>query len=574
MKVEQNLRQLNIKQIQQKNEDNRLVQRPVTYSQPKQAQQTFTGAGFVPFLNFLDTSPAWGACAVDFGFMVLPRTLTDFFSRGPEVGVETARREGMGAVNHASVCLYGAGAGALVAAGINRMYKLGGDYNVKANSIYADAETLDLHGGIYDAKLKAAVNNPSANPLREYLAETFRRYEALSGTENGKWVRIQDQSVIDSVAEILEKEIKTNSNKLSKEGKATIKNTLLQALGVENNVRIIAAEGERLHSSRYTVDALIDNAYKLGKAFSGEKVKEAFMQAPDIASNKFLKAMKSMNLNRSLIGVGVATILGICAQPLNMYLTRKKTGSNAFVGGGEEDKSVGFKLRKTGVAGLFGAGVLATIGNPKNLLKDIQFKGFTPTLNQFKFIYGITIMSRFLSSRNDNELTEATIKDTLGFANWLILGNFVQKLVAQSIDKSLIKRDGIGVIDWIKTSSLKTREEILHSALGQKVFKDGKGLDLKGMLEALPKTHPARKQLRALTIAQCAGYLYSGLVLGVGIPKLNGYLTNKREAKKAAMAAQQANAAQLQQQDAMLKPENIQFLNQKNFTGMNNLLAS
>ena len=40
------------------------------------------------------------------------------------------------------------------------------------------------------------------------------------------------------------------------------------------------------------------------------------------------------------------------------------------------------------------------------------------------------------------------------------------------------------------------------------------------------------------------------------------------------MAAQQANAAQLQQQDAMLKPENIQFLNQKNFTGMNNLLAS
>ena len=93
------------------------------------------------------------------------------------------------------------------------------------------------------------------------------------------------------------------------------------------------------------------------------------------------------------------------------------------------------------------------------------------------------------------------------------------------------------------------------------------------MLEALPKKHVARKQLRALTIAQCAGYLYSGLVLGVGIPKLNGYLTNKREAKKAALAAQQGKASQAQQQDAMYKPENIQFLNQKNFTGVN-FLAS
>ncbi len=572
MKVEQNLRQLNIKQIQRNNENKAMVQRPVSYTQqPKQT--SFTGVGFMPFLNFLDTSPAWGACAVDFGFMVLPRTLTDFIARGPEVGVETARREGMGAVNHASVCLYGAGAGALVAAGINRMYQLGGNYNVKANHIYSDAETLDLHGGIYDAKLKASVNNPSANPLREYLSETFRRYEALSGTENGKWVRIQDESVIDRVVDVLEKEIKTDSTNISKEGKAAAKNTLVQALGVENNVRIIAGEGERLHTSRYSVDALVDNAYKLGKAFSGEKVREAFMQAPDVASNKFLKAMKSMNLNRSLIGVGVATILGMCAQPLNMYLTRRKTGSNAFVGGGEEDKSFGFKMKKLGVSGLFGAGVLATIGNPKNLLKDIQFKSFTPTLNQFKFIYGITIMSRFMSSRNSNELTEATIKDTLGFAHWLILGNFVQKLVAQGLDKSLIKRDGIGALNWIKTSSLKTREEILQNALGGKVFKDGKALNFKEMVDALPKNHIARKQLRVLTIAQLAGYLYSGLVLGVGIPKLNGYLTNKREAKKAAMAAELAKTTQTQVQDAMLKPENIQFLNQKNFTGMN-LLAS
>lgn len=567
MKVEQNL---NIRQIQPNNINKQFVTRTVNYTEPKHQNPTFTGAGFIPFLNFLDTNPAWGASAVDFGFMVLPRTLTDFISRGPNVGIETGRREGMGATNHASVCLYGAAAGALVATGVNRMYKLGGNYNVKANNIYADSETLDLHGSIYNSKLKAAANNTNANPLREYLTETFKRYEALSGTENGKWIKLNDERVINNVVDILEREITSNTNKLSKESANMLKHTLVQAFGVENNLRIVAEEGERLHTSRYSVENLIDNAYKLGKTFTSEKVQEAFMQAPDAASNKFLKAMKSMNMNRSLIGVGFATLLGICAQPLNMYLTRRKTGSNAFVGGGEEDKSAGFKARKLGVAGLFGAGVLATIGNPKKLLHNIQFKGFTPTLNQFKFIYGITIMSRFLASRNDNELTEATIKDTLGFANWLILGNFVQKLVAQSIDKSLIKRDGTGVVNWIKNSALKTREEILQTALGKDAVKNGKALDFKEMLNALPKNHAARKQLRALTLAQCVGYLYSGLVLGVGIPKLNGYLTNRREAKKAELAASQQSANKQEDkvdtQDSMLKPENINFLS-NNFTG-------
>lgn len=104
---------------------------------------------------------------------------------------------------------------------------------------------------------------------------------------------------------------------------------------------------------------------------------------------------------------------------------------------------------------MFGSGVLATIGNPKNLVKDLQFKGFTPSIKQFKFIYGVTIMSRFLAARNDNELSESAIKDTLGFANWLILGNFVQKLVAQAFDKSLIKKDGEGIMKWITNSVLK-----------------------------------------------------------------------------------------------------------------------
>ena len=48
------------------------------------------------FLRILATNQAIGATAVDFGFMVLPRTSTDFIKRGPAAGLETGRREASG----------------------------------------------------------------------------------------------------------------------------------------------------------------------------------------------------------------------------------------------------------------------------------------------------------------------------------------------------------------------------------------------------------------------------------------------------------------------------------------------
>lgn len=574
MKVEQKNNLVNIKQIQQpKNNINKgFTTRQNNYN--NQSNPNFTGGADL-FLRFLDTNQAWGANAVDLFCMVLPRTLTDF-SRGADAGIETARREGMGTANHSLVGAYGTLAGMLLATGINSMYQLGKD-DVKANAIFADAETLDMQGKIWNAKLRNSINNPEANPLKEYLAETFKQYEALSPTENGKWVRFKDAD-IEKAANILEKEIKASGKNMSKEGLANAKTTLFSSIGVENNLRIIAEEGKPAHSSRYTIDSIIENTYKLGKVFTKDKVKDAFLATENIAENSFLKAMKSMNVKRSLLGIGIASLVGISAQPLNMYLTKKKTGNSGFVGGGSEDKSTAFKIKKALVAAIFGGGVIATIGKPKELIKNLQFKGFTPTIKQFKFIYGITIMSRFMSSRNDNELRESTIKDTLGFASWLILGNFVQKLVAQSMDKSLIKKDGAGAMNWIKNSVLKSRDEVLHAALGEKVFKDGKALSFNQMLKELPKNSAAKKQLRILSIAQLAGYAYSALALGVGIPRLNIFITNKVEAAKKAKAentdkqtpAQQPSFSAQAVNDDMLKPENIAFLNsnQKHFTNI------
>lgn len=572
MKVEQNFKQTNIKQIQPKYIDNKgFTQKQNQY---KNTNPNFTGGADL-FLRFLDTNQAWGANAVDLFCMVLPRTLTDF-SRGVDAGTETLRREGMGTANHSMVGAYGTLAGLALASGINGMYKLG-ENDIKASSIFTDAETMDMQGAIWNNKLRDSLKNPDVNPIKEYLTETFKKYEALSPTENGKWIKIKDAD-IEKTVNILENEIKNNSPKMSKEGFANARTILVSSLGAENNLRIIAEDGKPAHTSRYTVDSIIENTYKLGKVFTKEKVKEAFLAAENISENAFLKAMKSMNVKRSLLGIGIASVAGVSAQPLNMYLTKKKTGRSDFVGGGAEDKSTGFKIKKSLVAALFGAGVMATIGKPKELIKNLQFKGFTPTIKQFKFIYGVTIMSRFMSSRNDNELRECSIKDTLGFASWLILGNFIQKLVAQSLDKSLIKKDGDGAMNWIKNSVLKSRDEVLHAALGDKVFKDGKALSFNEMVKSLPKNSIARKQLKILSIAQLAGYAYSALALGAGIPRLNIFITNKvmaSQKNKMHNEAAEKNTtqnptfnAQLQT-DNMLKPENVAFLNntQKHFTG-------
>lgn len=521
----------------------------------------FTGFidGALGTLNYLNTNQAWGANAVDFFCMVLPRTITDF-GRGPAAGLETARRESMGTINDSAVGAYGTLAGMALAAGINKLYGFTNKNDVKLGSVFADSETLEMMGKIWDNKIR---NPQTNNPLREFLNETLHKYEALSPDKKGEWVRFEakHQANIDNAVNLLEKEINAGTNKFSKAAKKNIERTLASALGVENGFRIIA-DGEKQHSSRYSLESIVENLYKLGKVFNKDNVKDVFANSSDIADNAFLKSMKTLNRNRSLAGVGLATLVGCSVQPINMWLTKRKTGGDGFVGGGKKDNSFKFILEKLAVAGLFGAGVMATIGNPKNLMKNLQFKGFTPTINQLKFIYGATIMSRFMAARNENELKESSVKDMLGFVNWLILGNFVSKLVAQGFDKSLVKQEEVGnALKWIKTSSLKTMEEVMHSALGKDALKpDGTMMKFGEMWKKLPKDSKAVKQIKYLTLAQLAGYLYSGVVLGYGIPKLNIYMTKRRMEKQEA-------ENQNKPQDTMLNPQNREFLSQQYFKG-------
>ena len=203
-------------------------------------------------------------------------------------------------------------------------------------------------------------------------------------------------------------------------------------------------------------------------------------------------------------------------------------------------------------------------------------------MDQFKFIYGVTIMSRFMAARDKDELRESVVKDVLGFFNWLVLGNFVSKMTANAIDQNLInyseKDHGKGFFKKIINAPMVSRDEVLHRGLkaaGIDTVENGKALNFKQMLKKLSDSRVSdalRKEtkgkLRALSIAQVAGYLYSGIILGVGIPKLNIYMTNKSEAKRKAKLAAEKAAKNEQPQSAsndvnyqsMMNPANLEFL--------------
>lgn len=492
-------------------------------------------------LNYLETNQTIGATVVDAGCMGIPRSAVDF-TRGSDAGIETMRREFSSTGNHVLIGAYGLGAAWLWARALNN------EFGIKAHKIFASDENLDILSQI---RAKHGDISNSDKNLSNYLKEIFENTKAFNPEfpdkskidENG-WVNIDAKAQKD-VIEKFSQELKNNPEKLSDKSIEYLRSVIADSTGSEKNFKL---EYGKVKSSGSLKD-LIENVYKVSKALMSNKVSDTF-KGGNIADNSFVQGMKKLNKRTAALGLAIAMAVGVSVQPVNMYLTKRKTGKSGFVGveGQEPDKSGGFKLLKGAIAIVGALAALKTIGKFKEIPSKLQFKGFLPTIDQFKLIYGTTIVSRILSARDKNELRETTTKDTLGFASWLILGGFVSKLTAfgfQSMDKfkndKFIryneKENGTGWFNKLIKSSIVSREEVLHSALKKAgistIKENGVAMSLKEMLQAAAKHAPeARTKIRYLGFIQFAGYLYSGLALGIGIPKLNIAITKHFQKKE------------------------------------------
>ncbi len=514
-------------------------------------------------LRFLATNQGVGANLTDLGFMVIPRVTTDA-KRGPAACVETARREASGTANHSLVGVYGM-AGGLGAAALMGMKR---NFDVKANKMFAAPETLNI---LAENKANQVKNNSSQ---AEYLKETLRNIKAFNPTaanaDKDGFVKLSEETV-EEIANLLDKEINKGSfknweKKDSVNSLETAMNKIIADTGAESKYILESADAKI--KSETSLKTLLKDIYQLSESFNKEKVKTVFEEqvrnGKGIKDNAFIQKLTNFSKIRSLAGFAVATGVGMSIQPMNIYLTKKKTGSDGFVGveGRSKDNSTQFKLMKgTAGAGFLGL-TLATLGtvSPSKLMSKIAFKGFWPTIPQLKGIYGLTIISRLLATRDKDELRESLTKDTLGFLSWLVLGDIVNKMTAESLDKTVMNRTkdvaNKGYFGRIFNSSLKTRDEVLVETLSKNgiatVKENGVAKTFKEMLKDLNGINNeqvkklAKKKLGTLNKAQAAGYLFSGLVLGLGIPNLNIYITNaldkKRKAAKAAEEQQNAVA--------------------------------
>ena len=521
------------------------------------------------FLRFLDTNQAWGANLVDVGSMVIPRTAYDMTHRGLNAGLETGRREATGTFNHSMVGVYGTVLGALLACGINKAY------GMKAHKIFANNDTLNILG---DSWFKA-LHSGSTNPLREHLYEivsNIKVYNPTSEKAVDNMVSISDETqklVIDRLEKLInDKNAKKET--IKKADVDYIKRLITANTGGEKSVILHGFYKGQAATADNTLSTLIENIHNVTKAFNKEKVMNSFLEAKEFDSVKIMKSLKRLNISRSVAGLGFAALFGMSVQPINMYLTKKKTGCDGFPGipGRKRDKSTSFKILKTATALLFGAGAISTImiGDKKSAVKElnkvvpridklkefgnrflakIQFKGMMPTINQLKFVYGMTIVSRFMCARDKDELRESTVKDTLGFLNLLILGALVTKGATRLMNKKLInlsKDSGKGFFNWMRNSSVKSRDEVLLETLGKygDVTKDGKALkysELLKQIKNLPKDVKSDlwKKLVTLDIAQLIGYAYAGIFLGYYLPKINATMSAANEEKRIARVAKE-----------------------------------
>lgn len=562
----------------------------IQQNKPKQqSQPRFTGApetAATLLLRFLDTNQAIGANSVDLCSMVIPRTVYDFHKRGADAGVETARRESMGTINHSLVGVYGTLGGMLVASALNRRFK---NDNLRVDKLFADNATTDILAR-YRLNSLRKEPKPEVSNVKSYLNEVFdnlKVYNPANKDAVDGWVGIKGKErdlVIEKLEDLLQNGKK---DQIDKDSLNYIKNLLVSSTGGEKQVKLeFFKDGKLEKKATNNLSTFIENLHNVSKVYMKKDIEEIFKNSVDIDSNAFVNALKSMNLKRSVIGLGIATAIGVATQPINKYLTFKKTGQTGFVGveGREEDHSTKFKIMKT-VAGILlaGAAISTITTKPSEFLSKIQFKGMLPTVDQLKLVYGMTIGSRLLAARDKDELRESAIKDSLGFLNLLVLGALVAKGSAKLLDKSkslitLKPNSGKGFVNWLKNSTLRNRDEVLLTELkahGKEVIKDGKALTFKELMK-LSETLPTDVQkslkgkLRVLNLSQAIGYLYSGLVLGVGVPALNAHMTAKSDAKYKAIAEAKKKAAGEQNQTAQAPA--TQQVSMQNFTSLQPML--
>lgn len=484
-------------------------------------------------LMTLDTNPMANAVGIDLFAMVAPRTYVDTKERNKYAGAETFFREFTGTL---IVCL----SASYLAKGIAKL----------ANKIINPKTPINPKSWFSkDSLMYLDTASKEINSTKDFVANVF---ENVSGRDNkninkfneinwqniewideNKWNKINwdnkkytgihnnlksKDSIINLTSELIND--KTISKKDRKNLLQITESRVINALGV-NNI-----------STRYkdkTLSTTIGNLLRDTVDFGHDILTNKNINKTS-AINKLLK----INKIKAIGGLTIASTLGLTNQYINRKITEKRTGKKGFVGDNnfaqqvadnstpktttehpkKDKKFIAEKLiASLGMIAM--AGAVMKVKSPKDFVKKLEFTGPVTSGNAIKTVYASTLVGRFLASDNKDELRESATRDYLGFLNWLVLGGFASKGVANLLDRKKeslfnVSKEGKGIKHWLNDISLKSHKEIAS-----------KGSEF------------AKKNMWKLNLAHISGLAYSTLALGVLLPKLNIFITNMKNKNSA-----------------------------------------
>lgn len=513
-------------------------------------------------LRTLDTNPMANAVGIDLFAMVGPRTYVDTKERNKYAGAETFFREFTGTL---IVCL----SASLFAKGISKVANKLIKPAVKINpNSWFSKDSVNLLESAWDKSknsTKNYVNNIldgisglDGKQVKKYKDINFdkvewtneRRLEAIVWDDDrysGVYDKLKTKDgITDTIANLIEDKSITKKDK--KNLLAVIESRVVNALGVSGvDVKI----GDKTLSA--SVSNLLRDSVDMGRdVFTSEG-----------SPKDKIEKINKINSVKSLGALTLASTLGLTNQYINRKITEKRTGTKGFVGDknyndnvknktSNKDKSkmlFAEKLMMSAGMALMALGVMK-VKSPKDFVKKLEFTGPVTSGNVIKTVYASTLIGRFMASDSQDELRETATRDYLGFLNWLVFGGFASKGMANLLDR---KREnlfnehkaGKGVRHWLNDLSLKSHSEIAS-----------KGKEF------------AKKNMWKLNLAHVTGLAYSTLALGVLLPKLNIFITNKKQSNTDKVVANSLNDYKIS--SAFSKNRDEKFASMRNFRNFKN----
>lgn len=497
----------------------------------KNNKQNFKGVldgALTTTLMTLDTNPMANAVGIDLFAMVAPRTYVDTKERNKYAGAETFFREFTGTL---IVCLSASYLAKGIAKLANRIINPKTPINPKSwfskdSLMYLDTaskeinSTKDFVANVFENV--SGRDNKNTNKFNEINWQNIKWIDENKWNkinwDNKKYIGIHHnlkskESIINLTSELIND--KTISKKDRKNLLQITESRIINALGV-NNI-----------STRYkekTLSTTIGNLLRDTVDFGHDILTNKNINKTS-AINKLLK----INKIKAIGGLTIASTLGLTNQYINRKITEKRTGKKGFVGDNnfaqqvsdnttsktsteqpKKDKKFIAEKVIASLGMIAMAGAVMKVKSPKDFVKKLEFTGPVTSGNAIKTVYASTLVGRFLASDNKDELRESTTRDYLGFLNWLVLGGFASKGVANLLDRKKeslfnVSKEGKGIKHWLNDISLKSHKEIASKG-----------------------TEFAKKNMWKLNLAHISGLAYSTLALGVLLPKLNIFITNMK----------------------------------------------